>query len=131
MAYENIDLEALLAEWQPLLRLSHWYITVGYERRLGANGTCTYNTHSLRAAIKLIDPLDYQDTLGGGVGPDPEQWLVHELCHLHLAALDVDTDSPKHLHVEQAVQSLSRALVALKRQKLAAPLVPATKARSR
>lgn len=114
------DLDALLAEWQPALRLQHWTITVEYKRRLGASAQNRYMMLSLKSKIEIIDPIDY-DADFCNEPQDVERSLVHELLHLHFAPISPDNDSPGHLHEEQAVESLARAFVALKRRTTSAP----------
>jgi len=112
------DLDALLAEWQPALRLQHWTITIQYTRRLGASAQVRYLVNSLKAKIEVIDPIDY-DADFCNEPQDVERSVVHELVHLHFAPISPDNDSPGHLHEEQAVEALSRAIVGIKRAALA------------
>lgn len=107
------DLVALLAEWQPLLRLADWNVTAAYVRHLD-HCSVSFDTRYKRARIRMVDPIDWPED---PIDPyDIEKHLVHELCHLHLAPLAIENDSPNHLHEEQAVESLARAFVALKRR---------------
>lgn len=121
------DLDALLAEWQPALRLQHWTITVQYTRRLEASAQNRYMLLSLKSKIEIVDPIDYNADYCNEP-QDVERSLVHELLHLHFAAISPDNDSPQHVHEEQAVESLARAFVALKRRGQTPPslTVPAT-----
>lgn len=112
------DLDAILREWQPALRLQHWTITIQYTRRLGASAQVRYFVNSLKAKIEVIDPIDY-DADFCNEPQDVERSVVHELIHLHFAPLSPDNDSPGHLHEEQAVEALSRAIVGVKRAALA------------
>lgn len=109
------DLDALLAEWQPDLRLQHWTITVQYTRRLEASAQNRYMLLSLKSKIEIVDPIDYNADYCNEP-QDVERSLVHELLHLHFAGISPDNDSPLHVHEEQAVESLARAIVALKRR---------------
>ena len=112
-SFERIDLAPLLAEWQPLLRLADWDIVARYVRHLD-RCTVSYDAKYKHASIALVDPIDWP---ADATFPyDIEKHLVHELCHLHLAPLDIANNTPMHLHEEQAVESLARAFVALKRR---------------
>jgi hypothetical protein len=109
---EKPDLSALLTFWQPLLKLADWDVVVMYERHLEGRGLCTRQFAYKTATIRIVDPIDYQDK----VRPqDVEKTLVHELLHLHLAAFDTPNGTPLGDAEEQAVESLARAFVALKR----------------
>jgi len=112
------DLDAILREWQAALRLQHWTITIQYTRRLGASAQVRYFVNSLKAKIEVIDPIDY-DADFCNEPQDAERSVVHELMHLHFAPISPDNDSPGHLHEEQAVEALSRAVVAIKRGRAA------------
>lgn len=108
------DLDAILREWQTALRLQHWTITIQYTRRLGASAQNRYFINSLKSKIEVIDPIDY-DADFCNEPQDVERSVVHELMHLHFAPISPDNDSPGHLHEEQAVETLARAVVAIKR----------------
>jgi hypothetical protein len=122
-AAPNPDLSALLAEWQPALRLQHWLINVRYERHLGSQGRVSYNLRSRTAVIRIIDPLDYEHE-NPNFPQDVERTLVHELLHLHFAPLQTRDKSPEDLAEDQAVDALARSFVDLKRR-LAVPAVQA------
>lgn len=107
-----IDLADLLAEWQPVLRLADWDIVAVYKRHLD-RCWASFDVNYKRATILMVDPLDWP---ADAPPYDVEKCFVHELCHLHLAPLAIANDSPAHLHEEQAVESLARAFVAVKRR---------------
>lgn len=100
------DLERLLIEWQVALRLADWEIDfhVGRDPDIkDAQGTCVYDVNERTATI-FVDPKS----------PDPELTVVHELCHLWTGPLC--GRSTAKVYEEQAVESVSKTLVDLKRQ---------------
>lgn len=107
------DLDAMVAYWQPLLRLADWDISVGYERHRDGS-MCSRQVAYKRAKITMQHPIDVQP---GAYQHDMERVFVHELLHLHFAPFDTENDSPMGIAEEQAVESLARAFVALKRSK--------------
>lgn len=117
----NSDLQALCAEWQSALRLQDWDIKAQFARQSKFNiseaqGECRWVLSKKAALIFILDPIDYPtDTLWA---QDPECTLVHELLHCHMAPFDdFDYGSPKDVAVEQAIDLIAKALVALKRAK--------------
>lgn len=119
MTYTLAELEDLLREWQKVLRLQDWVVTVKYARRyeMGQNrsGECSYVLPLKKAEIKLIDPNDHDPSWIEI--PDSEVDLVHELEHLHFAPFmaSMDEDYPGYVAMEQAIDLNAKALVALKR----------------
>ena len=114
----EVQLRALCEEWQKRLRLQDWDIElrVARERELShpANGAeCHWNLGRRMAQIFFVDMIDH----------DParhypfvqELLLIHELLHLHFAPFDTFAeDSPQGVAIEQAIEGISRALLALK-----------------
>jgi hypothetical protein len=114
---EKPELDALLAYWQPLLKLADWDVIVRYERHMESSGLCSRALDYKRATIRILDPIDWQDTVRV---QDVEHDLVHELLHLHFAPFHTPNDTPMGTAEEQAVESLARAFIALKRSPPAA-----------
>lgn len=110
------DLDVLLAEWQPLLRLADWDILVSFKRHL-SRCSVSFDHHYKHACISMVDPIDWPEDATRPY--DVEKFFVHELCHLHLAELDIPNDTPAHGAEERACESLARAFVALKRRRKA------------
>lgn len=108
---ERPDLDALLAFWQPRMRLADWDVRVEYKRHMERSGYIIADFAYKRADITIMDPIDWP----GGRPLDPERRLVHELGHLHFAAFKTDDDTPLGDAEEQAVEAFSKALVELKR----------------
>lgn len=106
------DVGAGCVLWQKRLRLQDWDVTVAItapdEDNPGKQGSITWRVHQKEARISLIDPADKaaQDR-----GYDLECTLVHELLHLHFIAWDTEDGTPEDTALEQAITTLSRALV--------------------
>jgi hypothetical protein len=114
------ELQEKLVEWQKRLRLQDWLITTRIARNkdVSANsqGHCSWVINKKMATILILDPIDYPtDTM---FKQDMEQTLVHELLHLHFAPFDDETDTPKEVAIEQAVDCIAYGLVQLHREKL-------------
>lgn len=105
--------------WKKILKLSDWDIVVrigraSQMRNLSRMGQVSYTLNKRSAVITLLDPEDYSNS----IWPlDHELTLVHELVHLHLAFTDpfIDSHDALNTFLEQAVESLSTALVGLNR----------------
>lgn len=105
--------------WKKILKLADWDIVVriGRASQMSTSdrmGQVSYTLNKRSAVITLLDPEDYSNS----IWPlDHELTLVHELVHLHLVFTDPFIDSHNALNtlLEQAVESLSAALVGLNR----------------
>lgn len=98
------NLERLMYEWQAVLSLRDWEIDLVLEQdedEPDAHGTVDYDINERTATIHVRPRVK-----------DPELVLVHELLHLIFAPFTADLTS---IYEEQAIESLSKALVALKR----------------
>jgi len=112
--------EFLLKEWQERLNLQHWKIKIKVARGGdldlpgGLQGRCDMILNRLEAFIRILDPIDWDKTI---LWPqDMEATLVHELLHLHWVSLDKwQANSPEVTAMEQAIHSISHALVDAKR----------------
>lgn len=122
-------LEALCAEYQTILRLKDWRVTVRIVRRSEIEprtdrkpneGEVRWNFNRRTAEVLILSPRDF-DVLGYGKDAvqDMEITLAHELTHLKFAALDVKDGSPDETVIEHAVEDLSEAIVLARRGKRA------------
>jgi len=96
-------LERLMYEWQAVLSLRDWEIELILgvdEDEPEASGTVDYDIHERTATIHIRPRVNNQEVV-----------LVHELLHIVFAPLTADTTGVLE---EQAVESLSKAFVALK-----------------
>lgn len=67
------------------------------------------------ATIRILDPVDYPDGLAEP--QDMELSLVHELLHIHLFPLFADREEEMRMIAEeQAIEAISRGLIALNRK---------------
>lgn len=112
------ELRAKCSEWQKILRLQDWIINVGIrrERDFVTEGLAEILPclPKRMATIRILDPIDYPENLSEP--QDMELSLVHELLHIHLFPLLVDReDEMRQVAEEQAIEAISRGLVALKR----------------
>ena len=102
------DLERLLIEWQAALSLLDWEVEVELvnDNSLGNKlGEVEYSTEERTASIRIA-----------GRKPKQELTLVHELCHLWTRQVRETRDDISVLMEEQAVEAISKCLVALKEQ---------------
>lgn len=112
-------LEALLAKWQKILRLSDWDIEAvfaPYHKIMeGCMAQITPNHFHKRAEIRIMCEADFENAGFLTAVFDPERSIVHELLHIHLA-----TANPKRkedsLEEEQTVNTLTKALLYLDRR---------------
>lgn len=109
-------LDGLLAEWQKVLRLQDWDFFPVFRRMRDMEGDNQGEFHPVlvkkEALIRLLDPVDYPSD---AVYPyDLELTLVHELVHAHFSPF-WDTAESKRVEMEQAIESIAKALVSLKR----------------
>jgi len=105
-------------EWQKILRLQDWDITVDILRdrdmKLGSGqAEVHWKAVNRSAIVHLLDPTDYQNNY---FEQDHERSLVHELLHLHMVMFATETDTPEDTAQEQAVDAIAKALVTLKRR---------------
>lgn len=103
-----------IAFWQRIMRLLDWDVTVRFQRHLNRSAWCDIELAYKRAGIRILDPQDWPDTADP---MDVDKILTHELGHLHFAPLRTKDGSAKGIAEEQAVESYSRALMALYRER--------------
>lgn len=130
------EAQSLCAYWQALLRIQDWDVEVKIVRRpeftnaIDCMGECNTWRIKKRAVIHLLHPEDHAIFVKNSkfVTPhDMEVTLVHELLHVALAPVTMDTvkaDSPESIAEEQFIDALSRALVHLYRRTEPATVAP-------
>lgn len=114
------ELKQKCSEWQKILRLQDWIIKVLITR--GRDMNLTERAAEIEAmlpkcmaTIRILDPVDYPPNLAEL--QDMELSLVHELLHIHLFPLFADKeDEMRQVAEEQAIEAISRGLIALARK---------------
>lgn len=119
--FSQVGLERTCRFWQKKLRLADWRVTIKFVRaeEMGdeAQGKCHWNDQARTAAIWILHPDDYKPTnYPNDVQQDIEDTIVHELLHLHLIAWDTDDKPADERFMEQAIESITGALLTLKRR---------------
>ncbi len=113
------ELQALLAKWQPILRLQDWDIDIMFvkphELDPNTGGQVIRMDAKETARIKVLDPDNYDPCLI--VKQDAEYTVVHELVHVHFAIID-GFEGAKDTLYEQAVHRMATALLFLDRRKV-------------
>ncbi|NWL89576.1 hypothetical protein DMN77_18675 [Paenibacillus sp. 79R4] len=110
------ELRTKCTEWQKILRLQDWIVIPKIKRGRDMPipdvcGSCCWDLTQRMAAINILDPIDYPpDAI---VPNDMELTLVHELLHLHFAAVEPEGAS---IAGEQAIESISWGVIALARR---------------
>ena len=119
------ELQQLCAEYQKVLRLQDWTIVVRVLRARDFElkdcvGECRWVLPRKEAIIHILDPVDYPP--GDKFPQDMERSLVHELLHLHFAAIsekaeragvDIDVELEQAFHgIDGAISALRRAVKA-------------------
>src|SRR4051812_49909101 len=105
------ELEALLAEWQAVLRLQDWVVKVRLAESDLLNGVahCAATSNRKLATIRISDPEGLPRD--GDGDRDMEADLVHELLHLHFDPFaPSDWTSPQGVAMEQAIDLIAGAL---------------------
>lgn len=114
------ELRAKCAEWQKILLLQDWIITIRIRRErdflnADANAEIVPSLPKRMATISILDPVDYPPDVSEP--QDMELSLVHELLHIHLFPLFADREDEMRLvSEEQAIEAISRGLIALARR---------------
>jgi hypothetical protein len=112
------SLETFVDKWKTRLRVADWQLTASYAHQhqfssVGAEAQCNWQSQLKRAQLLVLEPDEYHDEQG--FPQDIEESVVHELLHLHFAAID-DTTGLKGTVFEQAIECIATALVALDRR---------------
>lgn len=107
-------LQDLCAEYQRLLRMQDWVITVKYGKLpKGWSSTVEWRLPTRMAVITIITSEVHDAYKPKPLHTyDPEQFLVHELIHVRFETVDVKGND----HYEFAIDATADALVALRRQ---------------
>lgn len=116
--FNEEELQAKCSEWQKILGLQDWDVRlkISRERDLklsGANAECHWVTAKKQALIRVLDSVDYPESLWE---QDMEADLVHELLHLHFAMFAAEDDTLEDTAQEQAITLISKALINLRRE---------------
>lgn len=117
------ELQVKCSEWQKVLRLQDWIITICIcrEREMSETGRAAEIEATLpkrMATIRILDPVDYPPDLVEL--QDMELSLVHELLHIHLFPLFADrANEMTMIAEEQAIEAISRGLIELARSQSA------------
>ncbi|WP_144558520.1 hypothetical protein [Shouchella miscanthi] len=116
------QLQERLEYWQGKLRLRDWIITAKIKRLVefevtGRAGEIHALYESREAAIKILDPMDWNGSDGFPLN-DMEHTLVHELLHIHTMPINKDKEDIGGgcVFEEQAIESITRALLSLDRE---------------
>ncbi len=113
---ERPDLEPLVQKWAAILKLQDWEVLARYARdwdiRERSEGQATISIRLKTCTIRILDPVDYCDS---SWPQDVERVLVHELIHCHLEFFGKAEGVADDMR-EQAVESLTRALIGLDRR---------------
>ncbi|WP_340398106.1 hypothetical protein NST50_15475 [Paenibacillus sp. FSL E2-0202] len=117
--YTEEELRIKCTEWQKVLRLQDWIVSVKLSRSRDMsspdlNAEIRITLENRIALILILDSVDYDpDSI---LPQDMEQYLVHELLHIHLYPITGKfTDGPLQVAEEQAIEAISKGLIALKR----------------
>ncbi|HEX4275810.1 MAG TPA: SprT-like domain-containing protein [Bryobacteraceae bacterium] len=108
------ELEELCRQWQQVLRLLDWKITVRIRRMRDMDecfGRARVRHRFKEADVEIADAVDR-----GDAQPDLEQTLVHELIHLHFH-LATPEGGDSLCVFEQGIDLTAWALVNLKRSR--------------
>jgi hypothetical protein len=114
-------LERTMHYWQARLRLLDWKTSIEFVRfpdmPKDSQACIDWNLHSRTAVIWVLDPRDWAEHGSSSTGEkqDIENSVCHELVHLHLAYWDTKNKA-QDVQMEQAIESLTEALVSLKRR---------------
>jgi hypothetical protein len=112
---QRLDLDALVAKWQPILRLQDWDFKPRYCRRWemsdNAAGDCDFLAAKRHCTIRVMEPCDYPPTWIPPI--DVELTVVHEMLHPFVATFHPnDFDNAQ---MEPFIHAMSSALVGLHR----------------
>jgi hypothetical protein len=110
------QMQARCEYWQKVLRLQDWNIVVSIVSALEMDsprawGQNHWFSHEKVSKIKLVTPEDAAKQ-GGMVQYIPEETLVHELLHLHLASWETEGDL-ELAQMEFAINAIAHALFTL------------------
>lgn len=105
--------------WQKILRLQDWIVRVSIKRQnemadIDNLGEVIVTLPNRIARIHILDQIDYGST--SQLPQDMEQYLVHELLHIHLYPITGQFEEGLlQIAEEQAIEAISRGLIELHR----------------
>lgn len=114
----NAELRRLCREWQKRLRLQDWKVNarLGRWEVMECDGRIRAALPLKCADMMILDPKD-SAARNSPWEYDLEATVIHELLHLHIETFAPrDQESPEYRDMEQAVELIAQALVALKRR---------------
>jgi hypothetical protein len=115
--FNELELPALCKEWQKILRLQDWLIYPEvcrlWDMPDGAAGHSKIDVLKKKVVIAILDEVDHNPNTAWAF--DSEKTLVHELLHLHFET-NTGTSDAQYVAMEQGIDCIANALVALKRQ---------------
>lgn len=101
------ELRSLCSTWQARLRLLDWDVEIRFagDGEINSFGRCTYLVTKKHAWIVVMT----EEQRAKEILDEPiEQTVVHELLHLHYAAID---NEETRLTIEQAIHPIAIVLV--------------------
>ena len=113
--YTEPQLNELCKEFQPILRLQDWDISVQFvdqDTMKHANGRCEYSTGYKSALIKIPSPETYDTDQTPFPQQDMRHALLHELMHLHFSIVDahIPENSVDQQLYEQGINAIASVL---------------------
>lgn len=115
------ELKEKLKYWKEKLRLQDWIIDIkvvrSYEMEMEALASVNWVLSKKMATIAIMDQIDYDPSFMGI--RDMENDLVHELLHLHFAAINDHYGKSEDVYntfEEQAIESIVFGLVEVSRE---------------
>lgn len=117
-------LTAFKREWQKRLHLLDWKIVIAFAnleflkeitQSTSPVGACEHFAETKEAKIWVLQPSDW-DVEPDARQQDVEDTVVHELLHCQFAPFSYESDIER-LYIEQTIETLTAALLELKRQK--------------
>ena len=117
LIFSREELEKLCREWQGILRLNDWDITILIDRKYNFEltnvwGECKAFLCDKEAFIRIIDPIDINSLFRF----DMEELLIHELLHCHFKPFEAEDGTLEDKLQEQVIQTLAKSLLNLKRK---------------
>jgi hypothetical protein len=113
-------LRRLLRYWQRRLRLADWKCSIRFAPKTelkDCQGKNEHNENARTSEILVLNPADYDpNEYPGKIPQDVEDTVVHELLHLHFSWFK-PRNKAEEIMLEQAIESIAGALIALKRRK--------------
>lgn len=113
--------------WQEVLRLQDWNVDLAIVRPHQMTGgvgnspiaQCDIYERRKDAKMRLLHPMDLPtvaEYFTNGEEQDYDVTMVHELLHLHFQPFAAAGNTTQEVAQEQAIESISRAIVSLYRE---------------